>query len=80
MNADDTPYCADGCGRPATTERLDGMVGDTECVELVCESCRDAPAVETWVRIPGFDDTHEVSDLGRVRTLDRIVEAVDGPR
>lgn len=35
-------YCSDGCGRPATTERLEGMIGDSEVVELVCPHCREA--------------------------------------
>lgn len=26
----DQPFCSDGCGRPATTERLDGMIGDSD--------------------------------------------------
>lgn len=39
---DDVAYCADGCGAAATVERLDGMVGDTEVVELVCGACKEA--------------------------------------
>jgi hypothetical protein len=37
---DDEPFCADGCGRPATCERLDSLTssGD-EIVELVCTEC-----------------------------------------
>lgn len=29
--------------------------------------------VEKWVVAPGFDGYYEVSDIGRVRSLDRIV-------
>jgi hypothetical protein len=41
-------YCADGCGRPATTERLISVIptGDQdfiELVELVCVDCERAP-------------------------------------
>lgn len=32
--------CADGCGTLADTERLIGMIGDSECVELVCTPCK----------------------------------------
>lgn len=28
--------------------------------------------VETWRAVPGYEGTYEVSDLGRVRSLDRI--------
>lgn len=42
---DDVPYCADSCGRPATYERLDGMIGDCEVVELVCHEHRYGAAV-----------------------------------
>lgn len=39
----DVPYCADSCGRPATTERLVGIVVGrddfSELVELVCVDC-----------------------------------------
>jgi hypothetical protein len=30
---------------------------------------------EVWKAIPGFEGAYEVSDLGRVRSLDRIVES-----
>jgi len=33
----DVAYCWDGCGRPAVRERLSGMAGEDEVVELVCE-------------------------------------------
>lgn len=40
MSDIEVPYCVDGCGREATTERLTGiiMAGDDfiECVDLVC--------------------------------------------
>jgi hypothetical protein len=39
----DVPYCADSCGRPATTERLVGIIPGSddfsELVELVCVEC-----------------------------------------
>lgn len=35
-------------------------------------------AVETWVPIRGFEGMYEVSDLGRVRSLDRIIIAKNG--
>jgi hypothetical protein len=41
--SDNDPMCADGCGREATTERLDGIIvagGELlEVVELVCVDC-----------------------------------------
>ena len=30
-----------------------------------------APILETWLPIPGFENHYEVSDIGRVRSLDR---------
>ena len=33
-----TPYCAEGCGQPATTERPEGLVGDTLLVILTCDA------------------------------------------
>lgn len=51
MNEDDVPYCSDSCGRPATYERLVGVVnvaidadGFCEAVELVCHAHRVQPA------------------------------------
>ena len=29
--------------------------------------------IETWAPVPGYEDWYEVSDLGRVRSLDRVV-------
>lgn len=42
MSVDPDVLCADSCGRPAVTERLWGMVGDSELVDLVCQDCADA--------------------------------------
>lgn len=33
---------------------------------------------ETWKPIPGYEDAYEVSDLGRVRSLERLVPARNG--
>lgn len=49
MDDDDTPYCADGCKRPATTERLEdviiGLDGELyEVVALVCTECERVTA------------------------------------
>lgn len=33
---------------------------------------------ETWKPIPGYEGLYEVSDHGRVRSLDRVVEFSDG--
>lgn len=33
---------------------------------------------ETWKAVPGFEGLYEVSDMGRVRSLDRIVTRKDG--
>ena len=33
---------------------------------------------ETWRQIPGFEGRYEVSDLGRVRSLDRAVQTSNG--
>lgn len=39
----DEPFCIDGCGRPATDERLSGIImaneDFVEVVELVCTEC-----------------------------------------
>jgi hypothetical protein len=35
---------------------------------------------ESWRPIPGYKDAYEVSDLGRVRSLDRVVVRSDGRR
>lgn len=35
---------------------------------------------ERWLPVLGFEGTHEVSDRGRVRSLDRVVETNLGPR
>lgn len=35
---------------------------------------------EVWKSIPGYEGIYEVSDLGRVRSLDRIVEHLGGER
>lgn len=34
---------------------------------------------ETWKPIPGFEGRYEVSDHGRVRSLDRVVQRTTGP-
>lgn len=36
------------------------------------------PAGETWLPIPGYEGSYEVSDHGRVRSLDRVAVALDG--
>jgi hypothetical protein len=33
---------------------------------------------ESWIPIPGYEGSYEVSDLGRVRSLDRIVRGGNG--
>lgn len=35
---------------------------------------------EIWKDINGFEGLYQVSDLGRVRSLDRVVERIDGKR
>ena len=35
------------------------------------QGIKTTPAVETWVPVRGFEGLYEVSDLGRVRSLDR---------
>lgn len=37
---DGESFCVEGCGRPATHERLIGMTGDDIVVELVCDRHR----------------------------------------
>lgn len=37
-------------------------------------------AAERWLPIAGFEGLYEVSDFGRVRSLDRIIESRDHPR
>lgn len=34
---------------------------------------------EVWKAIPGFEGAYEVSDMGRVRSLDRVIEKKQGP-
>ena len=34
--------------------------------------------VETWADIPGYEGTYQVSDVGRVRSLDRVIIGRDG--
>lgn len=34
--------------------------------------------MEEWRDIPGFEGAYQVSDLGRVRSLDRVVTGVWG--
>ena len=36
--------------------------------------------MEQWRPIPGYGDLYEVSDCGRVRSLDRLTETRSGPR
>lgn len=35
---------------------------------------------EIWKDIPGYENRYQVSNLGQVRSLDRIVQTVRGPR
>lgn len=35
-------------------------------------------ADEQWAAVPGYEGAYEVSDLGRVRSLDRVIQRVDG--
>ncbi len=34
--------------------------------------------IERWVPVVGFEECYEVSDLGRVRSLDRLVVRSNG--
>lgn len=36
--------------------------------------------MERWLDIPGYEGAYQVSDLGRVRSLDRVVNYCDGRR
>lgn len=36
--------------------------------------------IETWKAIPGYEGYYEVSDQGRVRSLDRWIDTKQGPR
>lgn len=38
----------------------------------------DQPTVERWLPIPGYEGHYEVSDHGRVRSLDRVTPGKDG--
>lgn len=38
------------------------------------------PMSETWRPCPGYESTHEVSDEGRVRSLDRVIVSSNGAR
>lgn len=38
----------------------------------------DGPTPERWLPIPGYEGAYEVSDQGRVRSLDRTIYAKDG--
>lgn len=35
---------------------------------------------EEWRAVPGFEGLYEVSDLGRVRSLDRVIDSPGSPR
>lgn len=37
-------------------------------------------ASERWAPVPGFEGRYEASDMGRVRSLDRIIETRNGSR
>ena len=37
----------------------------------------DYASQERWLPVVGYEDLYEVSDLGHVRSLDRVVELVD---
>lgn len=37
-------------------------------------------AEEQWLDVPGFEGFYEVSDCGRVRSVDRVVDTQRGPR
>jgi hypothetical protein len=39
-----------------------------------------AYAAEEWRPVVGFEDSYAVSDRGRVRSVDRLVEVLSGPR
>lgn len=46
MTDDSTPYCVEGCGRPATTSRPLGVTQDgIPTVELVCDHCANATTI-----------------------------------
>lgn len=48
-------------------------------VELVhCTQNAEARETETWLPVPGWEDLYEVSDLGRVRGLDRVTYKRNG--
>ena len=48
IRLDDDTYCADGCRRPATRERLAGLTsGGEEVVELVCDWHAEHPEETT---------------------------------
>jgi hypothetical protein len=38
---------------------------------------REGRMNEEWRPVPGWEETYEVSDLGRVRSLDRLIRCVD---
>jgi len=44
------------------------------------EFWREKETDERWLPIPGYEGFYEVSDQGRVRSLDRYVSTQDGPR
>ena len=51
MTDDPTPYCVEGCGRPATTSRPMGVTADgTPTDELVCERHKlpDPSIISLW--------------------------------
>lgn len=38
----------------------------------------DESVAERWLAVPGYEGSYEVSDQGRVRSLDRVVHTSDG--
>ena len=48
------------------------------CGGAGCLLCSPPPVRERWLPVVGFEDSYEVSDLGRVRSRQRVVMRSDG--
>ena len=49
-----------------------------ESASVSCAATESNPPVEEWRAVPGYEGYYEVSNLGRVRSLNRVIRLRDG--